>query len=175
MKMNTLAAMIRAALGAHLVRLGWRIGLKANFSQVPMPKALYNGTDFDLEEANRDGIQLLSADLAAANANGNGPDQENPACNGIEVVIDITAISGASATLTVIVEGKDPRSGKYYTLLQSAGLTAVATTVLQIYPGITVTANVTASRALPRQFRISYTITGTTPSVTAKISGCLLR
>ena len=111
--------------------------------------------------------------LAAAGANSNSADQTNAGGSGLTLVIDITAISGAAATLVVTIQGKDVASGKYYTILASASLTATSTTVLQVYPGNTAVANVAVNSKLPRTWRASYTITGTTPSITATIGACV--
>lgn len=89
---------------------------------------------------------------------------------GLKVVVDITAISGVGATLTVTLQGKDPLSGKVFTLLASAGLTATGTTVLNLFPGAAVSANVSANDQLPSVWNIKYVIAGTTPSVTGTIS-----
>lgn len=109
--------------------------------------------------------------LSAASAGVIGPDLNNRSGDrGILVYIDITAISGTSPTLTVNLEGKDEFSGKYYTFLQSAALTAVGVTVLRVYPGLTAAANLTANDVLPGMYRVRTTIGGTSPSVTATIN-----
>lgn len=100
----------------------------------------------------------------------NGADQTNENASGLTLIIDITAITGTGPTLTVTIEGKDPVSGKYYTLLASAALAAVATTVLRVFPGSTVTANVAANAMLPKTWRVKSAIAGTTPAVTATVS-----
>lgn len=100
-------------------------------------------------------------------------DLQNVNASGLTVVVDITAITGTSPTLTVTIQGKDVASGKYYTILAGAALTATGTTVMRIYPGITQTNTTTlASLVVPEWFRISYTIGGTTPAVTATIGVC---
>lgn len=104
---------------------------------------------------------------AQAPATLNQPDQVNEAHRGLKVAIDITAI-GASTNLTVTIQGKDKVSGKYYTVLVSAVLAAVSTTVLTVYPGITTTANVAASDVLPGTWRIQAVVAGTN-TVTATI------
>src|SRR5262245_21819863 len=67
---------------------------------------------------------------------------------GIELVVDITAIGG-TPTLTVTINGRDSASNKTFALLTSAALAAVATTVLTVYPGLTAAANLTASDHVP--------------------------
>lgn len=107
---------------------------------------------------------------SAAAAGVNGPDLDGGYGKGLLLFIDITAITGTSPTLTVTIQGKDPVSGKYYTILASAALAAVATTVLKVYPGLTAAANSVANDVLPPDFRIITSIGGTTPAVTATIS-----
>lgn len=99
----------------------------------------------------------------------NGSDLENIGASGCHVVIDITAITGTSPTATFTLEGKDDASLKYYTILASAALTATGTTVLRVFPGATVAANLVASDILPRDFRIKCVVGGTTPAVTATV------
>lgn len=101
-------------------------------------------------------------------------DQTNSGARGLKLVIDITAITGTSPTLIVTIQGKDPASGKYYTILASAALAAVATTVLTVYPSQAVSANVSANDILPRTFRVSAVVGGTGPAVTATIGASLI-
>jgi hypothetical protein len=112
---------------------------------------------------------------SAASTGINGSDQTNRRGRGIALVIDISAITGTSPTLTLTIQGKDPVSGKYYTLLGSAALTAVGTTVLTVYPGLTAAANVVANNVLPRSWRVISAIGGTTPAVTATVAACVLQ
>lgn len=111
---------------------------------------------------------------SAASAGVNGADQNNMGARGIKLVVDITAITGTSPTLTVTLQGKDTASGKYYTILASAALSAVATTVLEVFPGAAVSANVSANSQLPRTWRVITTIGGTGPSVTATVGASVI-
>jgi hypothetical protein len=108
--------------------------------------------------------------LAAAGLGTTNIDRSNLNRRGLQLVIDITALTGTGPTLTVTIQGKDPTSGKFYTILASAALAAVATTVLRVYPGLTAAANLTANDVLPREWRVVATIAGTTPAVTATIA-----
>lgn len=115
------------------------------------------------------------AKLTAAGAGTvNTSDILNTTGSGLRLVIDVTAISGTTPTLTVTIQGKDNASGKYYTLLASAALNATGTTILKLYPGFAETANVSANDCLPEWWRVSYTVGGTSPSVTATIGACTL-
>lgn len=128
----------------------------------------------------RPSLPLVNSDTAAlithaaAAAGVNGADQDNPAARGIRLTIDITAITGTGPSLIVTLEGKCPISGKYTTILASAALTAVGTTVLKVYPGLTAAANLVASDILPRTWRVKSAIAGTTPAVTATVAASLI-
>lgn len=97
---------------------------------------------------------VLAAAVRAAT--GNSGDLANNACRGVDVIIDMTAVPGVD-TVTFSIEGKDPVSGKWYTLLASAALVATGVVVLHVYPGATVTANLSANANLPRAWRVVAT------------------
>lgn len=132
----------------------------------------FNGSTWDRVRGNIDTGALVTH--TAASTGTTSADQINYNGRGLKLVIDVTAITGTSPTLTVTIQGKDTASGKYYTLLASAALTATGTTVLEVYPGVGVTANVSASTTLPRTWRISTAIGGTTPAVTATIAASVI-
>lgn len=71
-------------------------------------------------------------------------------------VIRTTAI-GAAPSVVPSLEGQDPLSGVWYTLLTGAAIVAVGTTVLRLYPGFTPVANTTASDILPPIWRLNMT------------------
>lgn len=131
------------------------------------------GESFELE-GGYDSLALLTpeAQLVGTVASAN---QANRGGRGVEVVVDITTLGGTTPNYTVVIEGLDPLSGKYYTLLTSAALAAVATTVLTIYPGVTVAANLAASRPLPPSWRVKGTTGGGAgAAVTGKVSAAVL-
>lgn len=121
---------------------------------------------------NEDTAALVT--LAAASAGGNSADQTNLVGRGVKLAIDITAITGTGPTLTVKIQGKDAASGKYYDILSSAALSAAGTTVLEVYPGIANAANAAQGVTLPKTWRVSYAIGGTTPAVTATVGASVI-
>lgn len=114
------------------------------------------------------------ATLSSATSNGNSTDQTNDRGKGVIVGINVSAITGTSPTLVVTLQGKDAGSGVYYNILSSASITATGFSTLTLYPGATVAANSSASSPLPRTWRITYTIGGTTPAVTATIGASVI-
>jgi hypothetical protein len=91
----------------------------------------------------------------------NSQDFDNLSHRGVQLVLDITAetAGGSTHTIVVTIQGKDPTSGKYYTLLQGASKTATGTTLMTVHPGVTASANVAAAFALPRTWRVLVTHT----------------
>ena len=85
----------------------------------------------------------------------NGTDQVNYNARGVTIVLVTTAIGTGSITLTI--QGKDPGSGTYYTLLAGAAVVTNTTNRYTVYPGLTAAANVTASDVLPNAWRIVIT------------------
>lgn len=112
--------------------------------------------------------------LTAASASATSGDLDATRHKGILLFINVTAITGTTPTLAVTIQGKSPGSGQYYTILTSASITAAGMTVLRVYPGLTAAANLVANDTLPCTYRISSAIGGTTPAVTAQITGVLV-
>src|SRR5213594_974505 len=81
---------------------------------------------------------------------------------GVKVVVDTTAIGTGSITLSI--QGKDKASGKYYTLLAGAAIITNTTNVYTVFPGATVTANVSANDTLPEIWRLVVTANNANPA-----------
>lgn len=114
---------------------------------------LFDETNFQLERANTQGTVLASAARTATN---DSADQTNHNARGVRLTINVSSITTAPS-ITVAVDEKDPISGGYSNILTSAAITTVSRTVLTIYPGATVTANLTASMPLSRTWRVTVT------------------
>lgn len=115
---------------------------------------LYNGAGIDRQRGNIDTYVLLASGTITGNSNSG--DQINYNGRGIKLFVNSGAFGSGASTITVTLQGKDPVSGQYYTVLTSASLTASTFTVLSVYPGLTASANVTANDVLPRTFRVTY-------------------
>lgn len=99
----------------------------------------------------------------------NGPDITNVWGTSAKFFINISVGTGASPTTTVTIQGKDPVSGTYYTILASTALAGVTTKLLTIGPGITASANTAVSDFMPPVFRISVTYGGTITQITGTV------
>lgn len=97
-------------------------------------------------------------------------DQVNNSGNGVHCILDTTAYTSGTVTLTI--QGKDPASLKYYTLLSGAGVASTSTNVYKVFPAATVTANVSANDKLPTIWRIS--IAGGSTPVSTNSVGCVV-
>ncbi len=105
-----------------------------------------------------------------------GVDVVNEGHRGIELYLDITAVSGTSPTLDIKLQGKDETSGKYFDVPGAAFAqkTGTGQATLTIYPGIAESANVSVSDILAGMFRFVATIGGTdTPTFTFSLGANL--
>jgi len=114
---------------------------------------LFNGTGWDKQRNNLDNITVLAS--AARTTTQTQADQTNYNHRGIMAVLDMTTVGTGSVTLEI--DAKDPVSGKYIALLTGAAVVSNSTNIYTVYPGNTVTANVSASTVLPRTWRIKVT------------------
>jgi hypothetical protein len=96
------------------------------------------------------GVVLLTA--VGVTTTQTSTDQTNLNGSRVTVVLDMTTVGTGSVTLSI--QGKDPASGKYYTLLSGAAVTTNSTNVYYVYPGAPATANVSANAPLPKTWRV---------------------
>lgn len=92
--------------------------------------------------------------------------------HGVRVVIDVTAVA-ATPSVVPTIDGYDDLSGQWFNLLTGAAIVGTGTTVLTVYPGITVAANVSASTVLSNTFRVVMTHADA-DSITYSVSAHLL-
>jgi hypothetical protein len=123
----------------------------------------FNGTTFDRTRGSMDNIVL--ANLSGATSSSQSADQTNFNGRGVKVFLNITANAGGSITFTI--QGKDPVSGLYFTLLAGASQASTGTVMMSVYPGLTASTNITANDVLPRTWRLQWTIAGATVTATA--------
>lgn len=124
----------------------------------------------DLTVENRALTVLASAVRAASN---NSADQKNRNATGLHLIIDVTAVPGVD-TVTFVIKGKDPLSGKYYTVLSGSAISATGTTVLKMFPGFTNVANSVANDVLPADWRVEVTHSAAT-NFTYSVGAQLIR
>lgn len=101
---------------------------------LPVSLSLFNGSTFDKQLNNTQGILLASAARTASTGSAN---QTNYNARGVHVCLDITAASGTGG-LMVRVQGIDLISGNFYSLNGSpTGIIATGTYDYEFYPGST--------------------------------------
>lgn len=117
----------------------------------------------------------LTGDTGAKTATFNGATQTNTTGKGVQVVLNVGAVTGTSPTLVCKIQGSADGGTTWFDIPNAVTATIIATGVygLQIYPNIAVVAGVATSgtiaqisSVLPRTWRVVYTIGGTTPSFT---------
>lgn len=142
-------------IGGINVQMGGSDGVTAG-NVLEVLWGLYNGSTIDQMRGNQDNITLLAS--AAITSNSQSADQTNYNARGVKVFIKTGSFGASESTMVVNVQVKDPVNGTYYTVLSSpaAGLSASSTYILTVYPGITVTANVSASDVISRTWRVSW-------------------
>lgn len=120
-----------------------------------MPVALASDATVTVTQSdvNTNTAALITA--VSATTTQTSADQTNSKWVGGILVVDITAIA-VTGSVVFTLQGKDAASGKYYTLITSAALMAVSTTVYQIYPASTVAA-INYNGPLPTTFRVVVT------------------
>ena len=112
-----------------------------------------------LGAASAPGIGISLVDLAAVTATGNGATQDNTtsSTNGFLAQIHVTAVSGTTPNLAAIVQHSS--NGSSWATL---GTFTAATAITSEF--------ITGTGTVNRYVRISWTVTGTTPSFTAQAS-----
>lgn len=115
-------------------------------------------TQTDSLETFLDGTEGTLLASAARTATISSSDVSNGRRNGIHIILDVTAITGAPS-ITLKIEGKDAASGKYYTILESAAITGVSTNIYKVFPAATAAANSVVNDVIPKTWRVTVTHT----------------
>lgn len=121
------------------------------------------------------GANSVTGDTGAKTATGNGTAMTNTANKGVQIFIDLGTVSGTSPTCTFKVQGSVDGGTNWFDIpgAATASLTSSVDVGIMVYPGVAVTAGstttgttATANMALPRTWRVVWTVGGTTPSFT---------
>jgi hypothetical protein len=153
-------------IGSILTQMAGGDGVAAN-AVLQIANGLYNGTTLDQERGNQDNITVLQVSGGTTTQTSN--DMTNYNAIGAILVLDVTSSAPGSITLTL--NGKDPVSGKYFSVLTGAAVTTVSTHVYRIYPGLTAVGNATVSDILPRTWQAI--VTANTAGAMTYTLGCI--
>jgi hypothetical protein len=81
---------------------------------------------------------------------------KNKLHRGLHLVINVTSVPGVD-TVTPKIQGYNPNTGLWYTLLTGTAISTTGINVLKIYPGISASANASASDFLPEIWNLVMT------------------
>lgn len=133
--------------------------------QIAADGMLFNGTTWDRARNNH----YVNIDTSAAHTSTfNGATATNFNGRGVMVYINVTAASGTPSMLAKLQYSFDGTNffDADTTNLQSTAITGIGAYVMMVYPGIATAANKALNGILPRTWRMGYTISGSSPSLT---------
>jgi hypothetical protein len=114
-------------------------------------------------------FEVLPSAARTATVNAEIPTE---AYSGAIFVIDADA-DPAAASITPHIEGYDPTTGSWYTILTGSAIASVSTVVLRAFPGATAAANLVANDYLPDRIRFRMAVADT-DSITYQVGAILL-
>lgn len=115
---------------------------------------LSNFLDKQMPVLSGEGVAFASA---ARTATVSSPDITAYGKQGLIVIFDVTAVHASGSDVKCKIEGKDPASGKYYTILESASVITVSTNTYRVNTLLTASANLIAKDMMPETFRFTMT------------------
>jgi len=142
-------------------------------TKVDATSLLFNGTTWD--RARGMSTNLTTGDTGAKVATGNGATLTNVGNKGVQVLLNLGAVTGTVPTLVLKLQGSVDGGTSWYDIpgATTATLNATGLYGITVYPGVTATAGVAttgttaaASQVMPRTWRTVWTIGGTSPSFT---------
>jgi hypothetical protein len=142
-------------------------------TQIGAEGMTFNGTTWDRVRGMS--TALTTGDTGAKTATGNGATITNVGNKGVQILVNMGAVSGTTPTAVLKVQGSTDAGTNWYDIPGATTASLVATGLygITIYPGVAVTAGTTisgttatASMVIPRTWRMVWTIGGTTPSFT---------
>lgn len=142
-------------------------------TKVDATALVFNGTSWDRQRGMS--TALTTGDTGAKTATGNGATITNIGNKGVQIVVNMGAVTGTTPTAVFKVQGSADAGTTWYDVpgATTASITATGQYGITIYPGVVATAGVattgttaTVSMVIPRTWRMVWTIGGTTPSFT---------
>lgn len=89
-------------------------------------------------------------------------DIESNGNRGVQLILDVTATAAGTGGLSVKIMGKDPASGKYFTMNAApAAVVAIGTTVYELFPGAGAASGGVTQRTggcLPKTFKVQVAV-----------------
>jgi hypothetical protein len=108
---------------------------------------------------------LFPSAVVTTTTNTNSVNNTPPLTQG-HIIVNVSART--SGSITPSIEGYDPASTTWYTILTGTAISAVGQAVLKVGPAFTVAANVSVADMLPQIWRVKLTAAAST-SLTASV------
>lgn len=132
---------------------------------------VFNGSTWDRVRGLS--IPTITTDAGTLTASGSGKAQYNFGNTGVQIYIVLGAVTGTTPTCVFKLQGSVDGGANWFDIpgATTASLTASFNVGITVYPGITPVTGVAttgttaaAATALPGQWRVAWTIGGTSPS-----------
>jgi hypothetical protein len=153
--------------GGTLTALVYPRFITSNISTLPNPLPASQSGAWNVAATLQNPIASTLDASAARTTSASGATYNLVAGSGVIVTCNVSVVTGTSPTLALRLQVADVTSGIFVDLpgTNMVARTAVGTFLTVIHPGLTVGPEV-LNMAIPRNFRLAWTIGGTTPSFT---------
>lgn len=142
-------------------------------TQIGAAGLVFNGTTWDRVRGMSG--NLTTGDTGAKVATGNGATLTNVGNKGVQVLVNMGAVTGTTPTAVLKLQGSVDGGTNWFDIpgATTASLTATGLYGITVYPGIAANAGTTTtgttatvSAVMPRTWRVVWTLGGTSPSFT---------
>lgn len=125
------------------------------YGLTPLPHFLVDQNSQTINPTSTDGFTLLTSGAQTTNS-GTGSTAIIPGQKGLLLFIASGAQGTGASAITVSINAVDPVTGIVIALLTSVSLAASTNSYLELYPGITNTANVALGVILPPHYSVTW-------------------
>jgi len=149
-------------------------------TQVLAPGLMWNGSSWDRSRGN---TNVAMGDTGVKTASFSGATQTNHSARGAKIFIAVSSLSGLLASVAIQLQFSPDGGTSWVNIGSSVSVNGAGTTMISIYPtsesvvgsvltllAMGVNNSMAFNAPLPRTWRLTYTLGGTTPSATISVS-----